>query len=91
MGQDQCRLHKSVWKRRHGYERLKGTPWRASWQRERKERVPWLDSHDLNSPEGAQAFLQVVKLTLTGQIGARQAIPLNGTINLLLESSPAGT
>jgi len=52
-----------------------------------KKRVPWLDSHDLNSPEGAQAFLQeIVKLILTGQIGARQASPLNGTINLLLQS-----
>ena len=51
-----------------------------------KKRVPWLDSHDLNSPEGAQAFLQeIVKLILTGQIGARQASPLNGTINLLLQ------
>lgn len=51
-----------------------------------KKALAWLDSYDLSSPEGVDAFLQqVIKCTWTGELGTRAAGALNGSLRILLE------
>jgi len=51
-----------------------------------KKTLTWLDSYDLSSPEGVDAFLQeVIRRTWTGELGTRAAGALNGSLRILLE------
>jgi hypothetical protein len=48
--------------------------------------LEWLDSYDLSTPAGLDAFMQeVVKQVWTGELGTRAASSINGTLRLLLE------
>ena len=51
-----------------------------------KKKLAWLDSYDLASSAGLDAFLQeLVKKTWTGELGTRAAGALNGSLRILLE------
>ena len=51
-----------------------------------KKTLTWLDSYDLSTPAGLDAFMQeVVKQVWRGELGTRAASSINGTLRLLLE------
>lgn len=51
-----------------------------------KKALKWLDTYDLTSPEGVDAFLQeVIKATWEARLGTRAAGALNGSLRILLE------
>ena len=51
-----------------------------------KKTLEWLDSYDLSTPAGLDAFMQeVVRQVWTGELGTRAASSINGTLRLLLE------
>lgn len=51
-----------------------------------KKTLTWLDSYDLSTPAGLDAFMQeVVRQVWTGELGTRAASSINGTLRLLLE------
>ena len=51
-----------------------------------KKKLAWLDSYDLSTSAGLDAFLQeLVKKTWTGELGTRAAGALNGSLRILLE------
>ena len=48
--------------------------------------LEWLDSYDLSTPAGLDAFMQeVVRQVWRGELGTRAASSINGTLRLLLE------
>jgi hypothetical protein len=48
--------------------------------------LEWLDSYDLSTPAGLDAFMQeVIRRVWTCELGTRAASSINGTLRLLLE------
>ena len=51
-----------------------------------KKTLAWVESYDLTSRSGVDAFLQeVVKKTWTGELGSRACGAINGTMKILIE------
>ncbi len=66
--------------------RMRGLGGAPAGNENARKTLEWLDSYDLSSPEGVDAFLQeVIKRTWTGELGTRAAGALNGSLRILLE------
>jgi hypothetical protein len=51
-----------------------------------KKSLPWLETYDLTTASGVDAFMQeLVRQVWTGKLGTRAGSTINGTLRLLLE------